>query len=1385
MIKMLLVKLGIPAVVIGGALGGVGLAVGMGWVSDEVAFWLWPTVIAVILLAACVLVLLQGLHRWLWPLGTGFVVQTVGTLILLLSDVFGDNRWKPFWYTLAAMGLVLLVMAIVWIVSTVRARMLEKRMAEGAGGSEEDIARIRKDMLDALDLLRRAGRGRNAIYELPWFLVMGRPAAGKTVAIKNSELGLPVKRDWVKGVGGTYTADWFFTNEMIFLDTPGKWVTEGVTEDGQEHWRELMRLLRKYRGRQPLDGLIVVVPADDLLQLSDDELEEQAANIREVVDLIHSELQFRFPVYLLVSKSDLVEGFVDFFKLLPGRRRHEILGWSNEDPNDDEAPGLVEEGFSRVHRRLETIRTEMLARVQKRQQARRLFFFTEEFRGLEHPLSVFAEAFFQRGHFGEPPVFRGFYFTSGTQEGAPLSKAMAELARTLGVPSIKSEEAGEGESKRSYFLLELFRELMVGDQGLVGRTAGHWWRRRRATALGVFAPAGLAILLLLASVLSLVLNKGTYSRIRSDSPEVVTQVSEVFRRSDGLPRGDDIERALELTGKLDDWHTRLAGFSLVRGLGMRRPGPLAPGALELFREQFGRVVLRPTLEEAERLTVSADAATCPDRVDLLRSVVWLRTGRRAGYEQLAALDRIWGLDDPIYADQAARVRRELRRQYGHLKSYTPPEQADLLLPGFDVRSVARSIAEQCGNQTERSTLEMFRRFQSDCASPDSAAEITDCYGRLNEVLNARRLDVKAFSRQLGLLLADLQKLKGPDGIPEARIAEDYLREIDVSAPAEGGDRQASRAVKCLSVFDEVVLDKIEAYAIRDDLLEDCRDRLAAAGSLREKIVLRDKIISEYEASLADKKKQLEDEMSGFNLDCRGAIEDLGRLDLRALDNVAHAYYREACLPAAPKAAPPKTTTRRAPERVAAPPRPSFTWFDVPKRPGYTADAWGRKQDGWLVRWQSAEGAGPMQDQEQRTVRNEIRSYLRLHVNGWLDYLRKTSLEEKAFSSAWLKELSETGEYAKIIGRAAEAAKLRGLGEPPFEDVADALEPLEEVKKLDLAGYQKLLGEVGDDVERCEQGDDVFWQQYKAGVNEDERGNSLVRAYDWVSENAGPAVAEGALTDLLRRPLDEARAFVDSPNLVVKQWESVRALYDDGVAGKAPFAGTMSGVEPVEFENLKALLGGKTGAVARLRASAGQLSPDAAAWLEQAAQYSELFFERETDRPRAITLVVTVEPPVYEPPAVENKRRLEGATLYLGPGSFFNWASDGTDTTEIRFNPFGDDASQFAYVEGIIAEKTGLAIRAFKKWREGEAVTARVGSGEEAKAEGPLAPLRLIAAGLGESPERKLGYAVEVALKGKKEGQVQLDFSLSGKDAGPLLRLLERGLPPPPAEALGG
>lgn len=1391
--KALLMRVVMPILAAGGLIAAIATTVRMGWVPDTVGYWLWPALIAFLLLIAALIALLRGMYLALWPLGTGFVVQCVGLLLFWVFESF-DSRWEPLWYTLAAIGIVLFVMFTVYVASTVRARLLERRMAADAGGaSEEDTQRIRKDMLEALDLLKRAGRGRNAIYDLPWFLVMGRPAAGKTVAIKNSELGLPVKRDWVKGVGGTYTADWFFTNEMIFLDTPGKWVTEGATEDGRAHWRELIRLLRRYRGRQPLDGLIVVVPADDLLSLDDDRIEEQAANIREVVDLIHSELHFRFPIYLLVSKCDLVEGFVDFFKVLPAKRRHEILGWSNQEPNRKDVDRLIEQGFNRVNRHLETYRLEMLGKVAKRTQARRLFFFTEEFKALERPLVTFADAFFSGDRFSDAPVFRGFYFTSGTQEGAPLSKAMAELSRMLGLPASRVPEAEEGETKRSYFLLDLFRDLMVGDEGLVGRTAGHWWRLRRNTFLGAFAPAGIALVFLVLSIFAFGMNKSTYTKVERSVGDLTSRLAEIRSSPDGLS-GNAIQEALQKTAQLQKYHSQLVGFHPFRRLGMRRPRGLEQQIFGLYRKEFTDSILGPTLAEAQHLATDPERS-CVDRISVLHSVVWLRMGRRAGSSDLAGLDPIWGLDQDHLADQAFEVRRELRRQYSHLKKYMPADDPGELLPNFTVREVAKSIASDCGHQGAMSTLEMYRRFQDNCRQAPTPADVDACWQELMGVFQNAKLDYEGFSRRFNQLKADLTELRSE--VAEAEYALDELGEIDI---------QHEQASKCLTDFDRVLSPKIEQYARKDELLLECQKRVNAVSSGREKYVAREEVLKEQEGQFATEEQELGLWFNNYSASCRTAINDFPGLDFLILKKIALSHRRLDCYrrdKPAPRTGPgppavAQTRTEPGPTRTPTPaPRrterrrgsASYEWFESPAvvSRSYRPSNWDAMQDEWAARLEMAETGfdEAQRANEEKQVRDAIAGYASGYSRAWIQYLKSLALKSPSGSAgSWLSGLSETREYDQLLGPAKEAAALaESATDPPFDVLARKLEPLQGLRDLDLDEYRAQLGTVASDLARCE--DPAEFQRYRSTLLAGSQDNSLVQAQAWVSRNAGPGLLEGSMTELLKTPLDWAERFVRSDNLLKSQWEYMRALYDDEIRGRPPFGGDLTVDDALDFKIIRALLGGETGAVAQVRRAAGdeRLSAAAEAWLDKAEGLSTVFFEPGSDDPRPVKFRLELNPEEYPAKEFEKNFRLEAVKLEFAQGALFEWTFEDADERKrpISLELVGPSASEFSTLKGTVAQRQGFLGRKIGgKWKPGEGVDAVLlgDATVKARAEGTLAPLKLIA--MGWQGGGVLKFAFEVPWKKDKPGRIEVGFVVSGDEMERLLDLLRDGLEAPPA-----
>ena len=145
-------KVAVPVGAAGGTVGATALSQYLGIIPPAVAYWLWPTLFLTIFLVATILLVLK---RATWPasiVGLGAVVQAIGMMFLLGGQWLSE--WTPLWYSLGAMAGGTLLLFILWGVSNLRARNLEKKIQEGFGGADPtDLGRIRKSMSEALELL--------------------------------------------------------------------------------------------------------------------------------------------------------------------------------------------------------------------------------------------------------------------------------------------------------------------------------------------------------------------------------------------------------------------------------------------------------------------------------------------------------------------------------------------------------------------------------------------------------------------------------------------------------------------------------------------------------------------------------------------------------------------------------------------------------------------------------------------------------------------------------------------------------------------------------------------------------------------------------------------------------------------------------------------------------------------------------------------------------------------------------------------------------------------------------------------------------------------------------------------------------------------------------
>ncbi len=324
----------------------------------------------------------------------------------------------------------------------------------------------------ALKTSKLARGGRDALAVLPWYLIVGPPGAGKSTALRNSGLQFPYlssRGGGVRGVGGTRNCDWWLTNEAVILDTAGRYTTE---DEDREEWSAFLDTLARARPDMPVNGLLVAVSLGDLGGETEEGCVDLAKRIRERLDEVMSRLQMVLPAYLLFTKCDLLPGFVETFSDLRKQDRGQIWGFTAAVEEGREAPGEL----------FRTRFDELVAVVDQRALARlgeernlalrtRIFQFPRQLAALRANLATFVDTLYASNVYQDSPVMRGVYFTSGTQEGRTIDRVMGAMSSAFGVKPRDADEQPVLEAK-SYFLRDVFKQVIFPDQKLAVRSAG-------------------------------------------------------------------------------------------------------------------------------------------------------------------------------------------------------------------------------------------------------------------------------------------------------------------------------------------------------------------------------------------------------------------------------------------------------------------------------------------------------------------------------------------------------------------------------------------------------------------------------------------------------------------------------------------------------------------------------------------------------------------------------------------------------------------------------------------------------------------------------------------------------------------------------------------------
>ncbi len=495
---------------------------------------------------------------------------------------------------------VLLMWLILLLLQQVKANKNEKQMVEDISSvdaaedqSAEELQLLKERFNEALGVLKKSSKGgitsgSQYLYELPWYIIIGPPGSGKTTALINSGLNFPLSdkfgKDAIRGVGGTRNCDWWFTDNAVLIDTAGRYTTQDSHESvDASAWLGFLDLLKKYRKRRPINGIVIAVSLSDLMLQSEEERNQHARAIRSRIEELNQRLGVQAPIYMNFTKTDLVAGFTEFFDDLGREDRNQVWGATLEL----ESKAGVEVIPSEYDALLNRLNERVLWRMhQERDTNRRALIhgFPLEMASLKQPICQFIDELFRPSRYQEPPLLRGLYFTSGTQEGTPIDRLMGNLAANFGLNrTTLAAFSGRG---RSYFIHDLFKRVLFPEANLVGSDAKVEQRRAWLQRSAYVGALGITILTALGWTTSFTSNQLDIGALEEKVTEVQQGVSELpYQTTNFTTLLKPLDEMRQAAGHYDT-----DDVPLTMGLGLYQGDKLDPAAnaayLRLLQGRF-------------------------------------------------------------------------------------------------------------------------------------------------------------------------------------------------------------------------------------------------------------------------------------------------------------------------------------------------------------------------------------------------------------------------------------------------------------------------------------------------------------------------------------------------------------------------------------------------------------------------------------------------------------------------------------------------------------------------------------------------------------------------------------------------------------------------------
>ena len=534
-------------------------------------------------------------------------------LILILSvfvwfagPYIAFANYYPLYKTSSRLLLILLFF-LVWAVTSFykyhqskqqNSKLSDELAADSQLEAEKtaEAVELKEKFEQAFDLLKKNARHNTSITALPWYMIIGSPGCGKTTLLSNSGLEFPLAKSFgkhsVRGVGGTKNCDWWFTEEAVLLDTAGRYTSQESNEEvDKAAWIKFLDLIKKYR-KKPINGILVSFSVDELLSASAKSLEAQLSAAKQRISELNTCFQVKLPVYVVLTKTDLVPGFTEFFENYGYGEREQVFGLTLSPQANSMSSTLLEfnASFSQL---LSSICHKQWARMeQERDPGRKktIYLFSHQIAALKNSINQLLRALCNDDGYTNTGLVRGVYLTSGTQYGVPIDRLLENVANSFGLNAKKSLSVNA--EPRSYFIKNLLQAVIFKEANEFGVLTAYEKRKKQLLSASYAAGATLSLLLIFAWYLSYNQNNEVIVNTDENVVNWLKSYDGEARISVSIPAGlaplNQLAKMLSYLGEKKSAN--------VFQLGLGQASPLYDAVNESYRRLLNVIVL-PSVKE--------------------------------------------------------------------------------------------------------------------------------------------------------------------------------------------------------------------------------------------------------------------------------------------------------------------------------------------------------------------------------------------------------------------------------------------------------------------------------------------------------------------------------------------------------------------------------------------------------------------------------------------------------------------------------------------------------------------------------------------------------------------------------------------------------------------